>query len=221
MFDWILSRKLGRIAKTASPDRTFVRGLELKLKARMPHRASRSLLWKSAVGSLTGITLLLSGTGVYAYTSDDVTSDSALYPVRTGIEQVEQSIAVFPNVKAAVALHLLKRRIKEQQILIKRQRAITQEQETRFFQTVERAIEAGDALEAVAQGKLDTAVVELEGQYPTVTTSSERTVEQLHRIEQRINQLAPARRAVYASILERRLQLRQEIRERIRTRTTR
>ena len=114
---WHLKRKLREIGREGDPDRAFVRALELRLRQEIGHPVWWVKWSKFAAAGGTALVLITSATGVYAYTSDDVLPDTPLYPVRLGIEQVEQTVAVTPAAQAAVVQKIQARRIKERQIM--------------------------------------------------------------------------------------------------------
>ncbi|MFA5935247.1 MAG: DUF5667 domain-containing protein [Patescibacteria group bacterium] len=213
MFNFQLERKLKKLSRHAEPDRAFVAALENKILGQIP-RPIRIPAWKFAMGSLTAITLMLSGTGVYAYSSDEVLPDHLLYPLRETVENVEASLAFTPALKASVRLRLAKRRLREQFLVQAKGKAIQPEQTVRFVQSVERAIEAGDALPSAQQARLDRMAARLEA--AIVATSGTRPFpveEQVQKLEQRIQQLPEVRRKEYRKIIEQRIEERIEERK--------
>jgi len=63
----------------------------------------------------------LGGTGVYAYASDQVLPDHALYPLRQSLERFEVQIAAVTPMKDRVHLRLLERRAREKKLLEQKQ----------------------------------------------------------------------------------------------------
>lgn len=91
---------------------------ETKQMAPMP-AVRRGMRPFSFAMSLAVVVLLLSGTTAYAYTNDAVVDGTPLYPVRMAVEQMEELTAVTSEVKAAVRLRHVQRRLKEAERLLK------------------------------------------------------------------------------------------------------
>ncbi len=87
--------QLWKLKKMAQPSSVFAKTLEKKLRIRMGHGAwwvfLKSESRRIAIATMSGIFLIGGGTGVYAYTSDNVTPDHPLYVLRTAMENVEMA----------------------------------------------------------------------------------------------------------------------------------
>ena len=125
--NWLTTRRLQKLGNRVQPDPVFVHRLEKEIKGLMPSRSifgwiqwHKGMAWAS--GGMMAMTLAVSGTGVYAYQSEDVTPDHLLYPVRLAMEQVETSTAVTPVQKVNVQTKHLQKRFREQQALLKKQK---------------------------------------------------------------------------------------------------
>lgn len=120
MMTWLLKHNLRSVGKSASLDPQFRRALRESLADRGYVSTSlirRVPVWKTGF-ALSGMVLSMgTGTGVYAYTSDNVLPDQPLYSVRQQIESVETRLARTPDSLEAVRLKHLGRRVHEAQIL--------------------------------------------------------------------------------------------------------
>ncbi len=119
---FFLRVRLWRAARRSSPSSGFLRGLEAKLfppaELMMLHRV-RTLRY--AVVPALLIVSFLGSTGVYAYASDTVLPDHALYPLRQSLEGFEVQIAAVTPMKDRVHLRLLERRAREKRLLEEKQ----------------------------------------------------------------------------------------------------
>lgn len=115
--NWFVKWKLHKISTKANPDPAFVLRLEKELTSRVG--VSRSwLTWgRMAVSTACTVAVLGSGTGAYAYTSDEVVPDHPLYAMRQTLEDVEMKLATTEEAKTHVEMKQLNRRIKEAQKL--------------------------------------------------------------------------------------------------------
>lgn len=121
--NWLLERKLKKIGRSASPRRAYVGALQKTLQAEMGHPV-RWIDWKNVtVATLTSLSLIVGGTGVYAYSSDEVTPDHPLYSLRQEIESVEEEAAVTPELKQHVQQNHQQRREHERQVMEERRKA--------------------------------------------------------------------------------------------------
>lgn len=119
---FFLRVRLWRAARRAAPSLGFLRRLETKLFAPaelMTFHRLRALRF-AAVPALL-IVSFLGGTGVYAYASDTVLPDHALYPLRQSLEGFEVQIAAVTPMKDRVHLRLLERRAREKKLLEEKQ----------------------------------------------------------------------------------------------------
>ncbi|MEI7512717.1 MAG: DUF5667 domain-containing protein [Candidatus Uhrbacteria bacterium] len=136
---------LWKISKRAEPDAKFLNRLGEEIARRKTQNvksdfASYSLRLAAALSAL--VLSLGLGTSAYAYSADEVTPDSVLYPVRATIENVEEAVAVTPERKQAVETKMIKRRLKEVKILEAKRPEITDE-EGRMLQRVEGVLKEG------------------------------------------------------------------------------
>lgn len=122
--DWYLKYKLRKLSRKADPDKEFVLNLDKRLGIGMAPEARRIPVWRFAmVPVLVGI-LAVSTTGAYAYASEGVLPGNALYPVKQGLEKIEEKITLKPQAKALVAIRHLERRLYEDTILFKRNKRL-------------------------------------------------------------------------------------------------
>ncbi|MBP6945584.1 hypothetical protein KBD61_04770 [Patescibacteria group bacterium] len=119
---FLLRVRLWRAARRSSPSSVFLRALEAKLfppaELITLHRL-RAL--RFAVVPALLVVSCLGGTGVYAYASDQVLPDHALYPLRQSLERFEVQIAAVTPMKDRVHLRLLERRAREKKLLEQKQ----------------------------------------------------------------------------------------------------
>lgn len=82
--------------------------------------------FRFAVVGITSIALIFgTGTGVYAYASPDVSDGTPLYPIKRGIETVEQQFATTPEARAAFHARMMGRRMEEAERIADQQERIT------------------------------------------------------------------------------------------------
>lgn len=119
---FFLRMRLWRAARRSSPSSGFLRTLEAKLfppaELVTLHRL-RALRFAAVPAML--IVSFLGSTGVYAYASDEVLPDHALYPLRQSLERFEVQIAAVTPMKDRVHLRLLERRAREKKLLEEKQ----------------------------------------------------------------------------------------------------
>jgi hypothetical protein len=140
---WDMERKLASIRKRAEPRRDFEVALRKELVPRTTHYALRTTFLHPAVLATSLVMVLGAGTATYAYTSDDVLPDHPLYPVRVGLEQVEEAVATTPDVLARVEVKHAERRAKEVQKLNDTHKQITIAQVDNMNQSLDKAEAAG------------------------------------------------------------------------------
>lgn len=105
-----------RLGRHAKPDHAFDVALQKKLISAgyLPmKRAGWLTRWQTAGVSFGLVASLASGTGVYAYSSDNVLPNHPLYPMKTAIEQVELALPQSLAHRQDVRLKFLQRRLKE------------------------------------------------------------------------------------------------------------
>lgn len=144
--NWLLERKLNKLGRHANPDPRFKGILEKRLKKDVGHPAWWIHTWRWVVGATTVATVIGSGTAVYAYSSDKVLPNHPLYGIRTSIETVEESFAVKPEEKVNVKLKLIKRRMREVELLLRNNKSIPPETEKEIESKMDQAIEASNEL---------------------------------------------------------------------------
>ncbi len=119
--------------KELSADSKFKKELWCDLSSRWQQVYHTDLNWyqtfsfRMAVSGLIVIIVLGGfGTGAYAYTSSEVTSDNILYPVKKSLENIEGLTKITPQAKAKFYLKTIEKREKEKKILEKRKQAVVQ-----------------------------------------------------------------------------------------------
>jgi hypothetical protein len=115
---FFLRVRLWRAARRSSPSSGFLHTLEAKLFPSEEIIALHRLrILRFAVVPSLLIVMFLGSTGVYAYASDTVLPDHALYPLRQSLEGFEVQIAAVTPMKDRVHLRLLERRAREKKLL--------------------------------------------------------------------------------------------------------
>lgn len=165
--EWFLQRKLQKIAKKAEPSRDFVFQLEKTLKKDIGH-PFWWMQWSKVAASAACVSLVLgSGTGVYAYTSEEVIPEHPLYGVREQIEQVETKLARSEQAKTEIEIKHLKRRVFEAQKLRERHRPLQAAKIETLLQRVQQISQKmqqaspemqnalGQSIERLRQAQLD------------------------------------------------------------------
>lgn len=113
-----LRYRLFRLAQKAKPSQAFLSGLESRLFPREQILSMHRLrIMRFAVAPALLIVSLLGGTGVYAYSSDDVLPGHALYPLRESVEGFEFQLASVTGMKDRVRLRLLERHVREKRLI--------------------------------------------------------------------------------------------------------
>ena len=94
-------------------DKRFKRDLWSKLSDQLPKKTMSYKLKFAAVGAMA-LLLLLGGTSVYAYESDQVSEGHVLHPLKDGIERVEEKFrGRHPEGRAKHHLKMMGRRLSE------------------------------------------------------------------------------------------------------------
>ncbi len=118
-----LRYRLSSLAKRAKPSRVFLAHLESRLFPREQilsmHRLRKM---RFALAPALMAVSLFGGTGVYAYSSDNVLPDHALYPLRQSVEGFEMQIASVTGMKDRVRFRLLERHAREKRLMQERQK---------------------------------------------------------------------------------------------------
>jgi hypothetical protein len=114
---WNLWWTLRRLRQRASPSQAFSARLEATLAAKGYLPTSKAMQWshgfRLAGAVLSSVFLMVSGTGVYAYSSDQVLPEHPLYPVRLMVERVELAMASSGEAAERVRLKHAERRTHE------------------------------------------------------------------------------------------------------------
>lgn len=167
--DLFLKYKLRQLGRKAEPEKTFVADLYRKIEAEFEPKQAIIPVWKLAAVPALALIMTLFGTGVYAYASDDVLPGNPLYPVKQGLEKVEEKLAIRKQAKLYVAVKHLERRLKEDKALFIRQKTVPETRLKEFknkYQEIEgqvKKIPEGQrsALERVLSNvSLDTIILE-------------------------------------------------------------
>lgn len=74
--------------------------------------------WQAGLASALVVLVCLSGTGVYAYSSDKVTRQSRLYPIKRTLENIEKSVISSPTAQPALEAKFAARRFAEARAMI-------------------------------------------------------------------------------------------------------
>jgi uncharacterized protein DUF5667 len=187
MLHWLTEQKLKNLARHADPHPTFERSLGLRLKADMGHPMWWMQGWKWVTSSVLMVSLIGSGTGVYAYSSDDVLPEHPLYRVRQAIEQVEERTAVSPQKKAIVQLRRLKRRLQEQRLMKAKNRRVSKQLVQDFEERLDHVIETNGILPPVERDELDVTAGELKEQHEELVKQPSEDVEAIRAVIEKIN----------------------------------
>ncbi|HVM90468.1 MAG TPA: DUF5667 domain-containing protein [Verrucomicrobiae bacterium] len=135
-----------KIARRAKPDAAFVARMEREFAKRNVQNAKSDFTSFALrlTGALSALVLSLGlGTSAYAYSSDDVTPDHPLYPIRTAVENVAEAAAVTPALKAAVQQTMVKRRLHEVQVLEAKHPQLEDKPEGQVLKRVESVLKDG------------------------------------------------------------------------------
>lgn len=120
---------LFRLAQRVRLDSGFLSAMETKLFSQKDlHHLQRARFLRWAVAPALLIISLLTSTGTYAYVSDQVLPDHALYPLRQSVEGFAVQIASVTGMKDRVRLKQLERRAREKKLL--QQRAVPVKKDT-------------------------------------------------------------------------------------------
>lgn len=166
--NWLLEHKLKRIGRQGNPDREFVRILEKRLRLEVGHPVWWIQWSKIATSSTLALILAGGATSVYAYTSDSVLPDTALYPIRQGLENVETAVALTPSCKTAVQIKHLKRRLHEQELMMANQKPVPKEKLIEANDTLKEALNDSSALPTSTQAEVDQAITSIEVNHENV-----------------------------------------------------
>jgi len=106
------------IRKEIAPSKDFRASLENKLMSKWDElnpTPAKSLFanhaFRLSVSITAGLLVVASaGTGAYAYTSPNVSEGSVLYPIKQGLENVEEKVRISPESRAKFMLKKVQRR---------------------------------------------------------------------------------------------------------------
>lgn len=146
----IIRYKLWKISRRAVPDASFVARLGTRFANRKPQdvKSGFTVYGLRFAEVAVMVLVLLGGTTGYAYASDDVIPTHPLYPMREGVESVEETVAFTADAKAAVQRKHANRRLREIRTMRARRQAIAPAVVNRLRHTMER-IEATSTAEGV------------------------------------------------------------------------
>jgi hypothetical protein len=118
---------LRMLRKTSKPRSSFKRELNSKLSDKFDEIYGeqtffQKIIWARTTRVLLASSLSLSmvGTSAYAYNSPQVTEGSILYPVKIGIEKVEEQTKVTTVAKVKFLIKQAERRDAEREVLVKK-----------------------------------------------------------------------------------------------------
>ena len=187
--DWFLKRKLTQLGDRANPEPGFVRSLEKTLQLQSGHR-SWWIHWGRIAASASSIVLVAAtATSAYAYTSDDVLPDSALYPVRQSLENVETAVAPTPIAKAKVEVKHLKRRMREAELLVAKRKPISPQVEQQVSEKIHQASEEAKELPAKEQAEINTELTQIQAEREQLKQRPKETRSEIRSVNQEIRKL--------------------------------
>lgn len=87
----------------------------------------QTFVFKMSVAIISGIVVVAGfSTGVYAYSSPEVTTGTLLYPLKQTIENAEEMTKQTPEAKAKFLLKKIQRREAEKAVMVRRQQQVDQ-----------------------------------------------------------------------------------------------
>lgn len=116
-------KQLKKLRKESAPRKEFKKELwsELDLTWKKEYPAMRFSWIRAFAVPLAALALFVTmGTGVYAYSSPEVTEDTPLYPVKRGIESVEERFHRSSKAQAHFHARMVERRINEGEVMLRR-----------------------------------------------------------------------------------------------------
>lgn len=140
---WFLRYRLWRLGRHALPDSLFKRELRRELQTRGFLPVAQPLIgkrWRMALASTTACGTLFAGTVGYAWASDDVLPDHALYPIREEVERVELALARTPEKKQDIRLQHLERRVHEIKLMQQKKRPVAPQHVDRLLLEMKAAL---------------------------------------------------------------------------------
>lgn len=170
--NWIFERKLKKLGQEADPDPRFVRLLEKRLQSAAGLPMRNVSVWKWAVGCMSSASLVFSGAGAFAYTSDSVIPGHPLYGLRSSVERLEVALAAQPSSRVRISLKHLERRLHEHQLLKKQQGSVSKTNVTAFINQLNRLVEESDALSDAERNEVNEKAVTLKSTEESIATDS-------------------------------------------------
>lgn len=197
--DLFVEHQLKQAGRSADPDPRFVHALKARLQTEVGYPLRWVEGWKWAVGAVTSLSLISSGTGVYAYTSEEVLPEHPLYGLRQAIERVEEVTAFNPEAKALVQVRHLERRVKEHRIANVKRRKLSKGLMQKFEQGLNAVIDGNGKLPEAVRDRLDERAGDLRVQHEDVLNEAvddkEFIRQELERINKKIESLEVRRKA--------------------------
>lgn len=112
-----------QLKKNSRPNAKFKRVLLVQLSGEYDRLYPGSWFSWNRVVAIPMATMLIfvtTGTGVYAYSSPEVTDGTKLYPVKQGIELIEKRLHFGPESEAQFRAKMMERRIQEGEVMIQK-----------------------------------------------------------------------------------------------------
>lgn len=206
--NWRVKWQLNRISRKAEPDPAFVRQLEKRLKQEVGHPIWWVHWGKVGAAIMSASAVLMTGTGAYAYSSEEVVPDHPLYPVRQSIEQVEQTLAVTDEAKSRVELKQLARRVKEAQKLGELQRPLKAERLAQISEKITAAVKRVEERTDKRQEGLRRKAAQLERAHLELLVRSEAKAEAQEEKQKMQELIQQGRQTLKGYLQERRSQQR-------------
>ncbi len=127
-------QQLKAVKKAGKPSRAFRRVLWVELRQEFSKEyPGLRISWRRVVliPLSVFVVVMMAGTGSYAYASPSVTQQHALYPVKTGIETIEEKFYRSPENEVQFHMRMMERRLNESEIMF------DEAEETNFLDPVE------------------------------------------------------------------------------------
>lgn len=117
---------LMKARRDLTPSREFKHALWKKLESQPGFQSGLAwyhLYYVKTAGLVAGVVgLTFVGTSVYAYNSASVTAGTPLYPIKVGLENIEEQTKLTPEDKARFLLKKMERREEEKKVIVQRQK---------------------------------------------------------------------------------------------------
>lgn len=160
MFDHVRS-SLRRVERQSRPDRHF----RVRLRNRLVYPYGRPwyvFAMKPVAGVMSIAVMMGAGTGVYAYSSEQVLPSHPLYPVRQEMEALEEHFQFTDVQRANLRRKLLSRRVHEAELMDAGNRKMAPQDISRITNAVRMAVEVGSTLPPELQRQHDQMIVHME-----------------------------------------------------------